>query len=153
PGDRYRTAGVLRGTGAWRARLQVNLPGLFGSGSPLPAFHAEQALGQEHPIRDFLDPLNAPLYRQLPQISEKDRYHARFRPGASDPFSARLFALLGLHGEPLRASAELNWKRLLPYLGLLSLRAHSAALIESVLRYYFKHAAIHIEQCLERRVS
>lgn len=47
----------------------------------------------------------------------------------------------------------MNWKRLLPYLGLLSLRAHSAALIESVLRYYFKHAELVAEQCIERRVA
>jgi type VI secretion system protein ImpH len=36
---------------------------------------------------------------------------------------------------------------------LLSLRAHSAALIEAVLRYYFKHADLTIEQCIERRVE
>ena len=56
-------------------------------------------------------------------------------------------------GEEIRKAGELNWKRLLPYLGLLSLRAHSAALIEAVLRYYFKHAEIFIEQCVERRVD
>jgi type VI secretion system protein ImpH len=33
------------------------------------------------------------------------------------------------------------------------LRAHSAALIEAVLRYYFKHADLVIEQCIERRVD
>ena len=33
------------------------------------------------------------------------------------------------------------------------MRAHSAALIESVLRYYFKHAELTIEQCIERRVE
>lgn len=65
----------------------------------------------------------------------------------------QLFALVGLSGEAIRSAPELNWKRLLPYLGLLSLRAHSAALIESVLRYYFKHAELNIEQCLERRVE
>ena len=56
-------------------------------------------------------------------------------------------------GEEIRKARELNWKRLLPYLGLLSLRAHSAALIESVLRYYFKHAELVAEQCIERRVA
>ena len=153
PGADIEQVRFFHEQGELRARLQVNLPGLFGSGSPLPAFYAEQALGDDNPIRDFLDLFNERLYRLLLPIWEKYRYHARFRPGASDPFSARLFALIGLGGETLRASAELNWKRLLPYLGLLSLRAHSAALIESVLRYYFKHPAVHIEQCLERRVG
>uniref|UniRef100_UPI0013CF13A8 type VI secretion system baseplate subunit TssG n=1 Tax=Pseudomonas viridiflava TaxID=33069 RepID=UPI0013CF13A8 len=76
-----------------------------------------------------------------------------FESGALDPFSAQLFALIGLGGEEIRRAQELNWKRLLPYLGLLSLRAHSAALIEAVLRYHFKHAELTIEQCIERRVE
>ncbi|HBO7012411.1 TPA: type VI secretion system baseplate subunit TssG, partial [Pseudomonas aeruginosa] len=81
------------------------------------------------------------------------RYRVSFQSGASDAFSAQLFALVGLGGEEIRKARELNWKRLLPYLGLLSLRAHSAALIESVLRYYFKHAELVAEQCIERRVA
>ncbi|MFC0667498.1 type VI secretion system baseplate subunit TssG [Azotobacter chroococcum] len=139
-----------------RARLYLNLVGLFGAGSPLPAFYGEQALddgGAGNPTRDFLDLFNDRLQRLLLPIWRKYRYRARFASGAADPFSARLFALIGLGGEAIRQAEELNWKRLLPYLGLLSLRAHSAALIEAVLRYYFKHAAFDIEQCLERRVA
>lgn len=86
-------------------------------------------------------------------IWQKYRYRASFQSGALDPFSSQLFALIGLGGEEIRRAQELNWKRLLPYLGLLSLRAHSAALIEAVLRYYFKHAELTIEQCIERRVE
>src|SRR3990167_2148598 len=73
--------------------------------------------------------------------------------GAAAPFRAALSPVAARGGAQPRPPSELNWKRLLPYLGLLSLRAHSAALIESVLRYYFKHAALHIEQCLERQVE
>jgi len=86
-------------------------------------------------------------------IWKKYRYRASFQSGALDPFSSQLFALIGLGGEEIRRARELNWKRLLPYLGLLSLRAHSAALIEAVLRYYFKHAELTIEQCIERHVD
>jgi hypothetical protein len=57
-------------------------------------------------------------------IWQKYRYHARFRTGARDPLSEQLFALIGLGGQRIRQTSELNWKRLLPYLGLLSLRAH-----------------------------
>ena len=86
-------------------------------------------------------------------IWRKYRYRASFQSGAIDPFSSQLFALIGLGGDEIRKAKELNWKRLLPYLGLLSLRAHSAALIEAVLRYYFKHEDLVIEQCIERRVE
>ncbi|MGZ0784676.1 type VI secretion system baseplate subunit TssG [Pseudomonas saponiphila] len=142
--------------GLLHARLRLNLIGLFGSGSPLPAFYGEQALGdteEGNPTRYFLDLFHHRLQRLMLPIWRKYRYRASFSSGALDPFSSQLFALIGLGGEEIRQARELNWKRLLPYLGLLSLRAHSAALIEAVLRYYFKHAQLVIEQCIERRVQ
>ena len=142
--------------GQRRARLRFNLMRLVGSGSPLPAFYGEQALGDSeegNPTRQFLDLFNHRLQRLMLPIWRKYRYCARFESGAVDPFSSQLFALIGLGGKTIRNADELNWRRLLPYLGLLSLRAHSAALIESVLRYYFKHAELTIEQCIERRVE
>ncbi len=142
--------------GEMRARLRLNPIGLVGSGSPLPAFYGEQALGNSedgNATQNFLDLFHHRLQRLLLPIWKKYRYRASFESGAVDPFSAQLFALIGLGGEGIRQARELNWKRLLPYLGLLSLRAHSAALIEAVLRYYFKHAELTIEQCIERRVE
>ena len=142
--------------GQMRARLRFNLIGLVGSGSPLPAFYGEQALGDSeegNSTRNFLDLFHHRLHRLMLPIWRKYRYRASFESGALDPFSSQLFALIGLGGEEIRKAGELNWKRLLPYLGLLSLRAHSAALIEAVLRYYFKHAELTIEQCIERRVE
>jgi type VI secretion system protein ImpH len=142
--------------GKMRARLRFNLLGLVGSGSPLPAFYGEQALGDSeegNPTRTFLDLFHHRLHRLLLPIWRKYRYRASFQSGAVDPFSAQLFALIGLNGGEIRKAKELNWRRLLPYLGLLSLRAHSAALIEAVLRYYFKHENLVIEQCIERRVE
>lgn len=139
-----------------RARLQLNLGALMGSGSPLPAFYSEQALGdgeQGRTTRDFLDLFNHRLHRLLLPIWRKYRYHARFREGARDELSACLFSLIGLGDSSLRQAPELNWKRLLPYLGLLSLKVHSATLIEAVLRYYFAQPALQLEQCLERAVA
>ncbi|SSB95715.1 type VI secretion system protein ImpH [Pseudomonas sp. 43mfcvi1.1] len=139
--------------GQVRARLSMNLVSLVGAGSPLPAFYGEQALGDGNPTRDFLDVFHHRLQRLMLPIWRKYRYCASFQSGAQDPFSEQLFALIGLGGEDIRKASQLNWKRLLPYLGLLSLRAHSAALIEAVLRYYFKHAELNLEQCIERRVD
>lgn len=142
--------------GLLRARLRFNLIGLVGSVSPMPAFYGEQALGDSeegNPTRDFLDLFHDRLQRMMLPIWRKYRYRVSFQSGALDPFSAQLFALIGLGGKEIRTAKELNWKRLLPYLGLLSLRAHSAALIEAVLRYYFKHPELLLEQCIERRVT
>ena len=156
PGSDVDTVEFFVEHGQARARLRFNLIGLMGSASPLPAFYGEQALGDSesnNPTRQFLDLFNHRLQRLMLPIWRKYRYHVRFESGAIDPFSSHLFALIGLGGETIRDAQELNWRRLLPYLGLLSLRAHSAALIESVLRYYFKHAELTIEQCIERRVE
>ena len=156
PGSDVDRVEFFQEHGELRARLRINLVSLFGGGSPLPAFYGEQALGdtsEGNPTREFLDLFNNRLQRLMLPIWQKYRYRARFTSGAHDPLSGQLFALIGLGGEQIRAASELNWKRLLPYLGLLSLRAHSAALIESVLRYYFKHADLRIEQCLERQVE
>ncbi|BAQ80175.1 type VI secretion system baseplate subunit TssG [Pseudomonas sp. St29] len=156
PGSDVDRVEFFEEQGLLHARLRLNLIGLFGSGSPLPAFYGEQALGDTedgNPTRHFLDLFHHRLQRLMLPIWRKYRYRASFSSGALDPFSSQLFALIGLGGEEIRQARELNWKRLLPYLGLLSLRAHSAALIEAVLRYYFKHAQLVIEQCIERRVQ
>jgi len=142
--------------GHLRARMRLNLLSLSGAGSPLPVFYVEQSLGDgddANPTRTFLDLFNHRLHRLLLPIWRKYRYRASFEKGATDAFSQQLFALIGLGGNQIRQADHLNWKRLLPYLGLLSLRAHSAALIEAVLRYYFKHAEFIIEQCMLRTVE
>ncbi len=138
-----------------RARLRLNVLGLCGAGSPLPAFYAEQALGDGiggNPTREFLDLFHHRLHRLMLPIWRKYRYRACFQAGARDGFSEQMFALIGLSGRHMRGATKLDCKRLLPYLGLLSLRAHSAALIETVLRYYFKHSQVFIEQWVERSV-
>ena len=156
PGSDVDRVEFFEERGLLRARLRFNLVSLVGSGSPLPAFYGEQALGNSEEgstTRDFLDLFHHRLQRLMLPIWRKYRYRASFQSGALDPFSSQLFALIGLGGDEIRKAKELNWKRLLPYLGLLSLRAHSAALIEAVLRYYFKHEDLVIEQCIERRVE
>ncbi|WP_440062952.1 type VI secretion system baseplate subunit TssG [Pseudomonas syringae] len=156
PGSDIDCMALFYEQGHVHVRLDLNVMSLTGSGSPLPAFYAEQALedrDKPNTTRDFVDIFNHRLQKLMVPVWRKYRYHAAFTTGATDPFSEQLFALIGLHGERIRETTELNWKRLLPYLGLLSLRAHSAALIESVLRYYFKHAQLFIEQCVERTVD
>lgn len=141
--------------GQLRARLRLNVLGLCGTGSPLPAFYGEQACADGaggNVTRDFLDVFHHRLQRLMLPIWRKYRYRACFQAGARDAFSEQMFALIGLRGRQIRSAAQLNCKRLLPYLGLLSLRAHSAALIETVLRYYFKHNRLFIEQWVQRRV-
>src|SRR5690606_3012898 len=97
PGSDIEHVEFFEEHGELRARLCINLPSLVGAGSPLPAFYGEQALGDDengNPTREFLDLFNHRLQRLLLPIWQKYRYHARFSAGASDPFSAQLFALI-----------------------------------------------------------
>jgi len=138
-----------------RARLRLNLLGLCGAGSPLPAFYGEQACADGvvgNTTRDFLDVFHHRLQRLMLPVWRKYRYRARFQAGARDTFSEQMFALIGLSGQQIRSIARLNCERLLPYLGMLGLRSHSASLIETVLRYYFKHHRLFIEQWVLRTV-
>lgn len=85
--------------GQLRARLRFNLIGLVGASSSLPAFYGEQALGDGedgNPTRHFLDVFHHRLQRLMLPIWKKYRYRASFQSGALDPFSAQLFALIGL---------------------------------------------------------
>jgi len=156
PGCDIEGVEFIQDTDGLRARLQVNMVSLSGAGSPLPAFYGEQALGDGpdgNPTREFLDLFNDRLQRLLLPIWQKYRYRARFTKGAKDSLSVHLLSLVGLRSERMEKSPDINWKRLLPYLGVLSMRVQSAELIESILRYYFKHPAMQIEQCMERRVA
>ena len=137
------------------AKITLNLLSLHGSSSPLPPHFAEASIGDDKAAkqtRDFFDLFHHRLHRLLHQIWLKYRYHEVYNANATDIFSTRMFALIGLGHHAMRTDTRLNWQRLLPYMGLLSQRSHSAALIESVLRYYFQHKSIRIEQCVPRQV-
>ncbi len=139
-----------------RALFVINSSNLLGAGSPLPAHYCEMVAYDDESgrcIRDFLNIFNQRLQSLLYPIWKKYRYYLQYQEAATDPFSARMFALIGLGYEEMRVKTHIDWPRLLPYLGLLSMKAQSAAVLESVLRYYFRHAAIEIESCVARRVS
>ncbi|WP_024871776.1 type VI secretion system baseplate subunit TssG [Tolumonas lignilytica] len=142
--------------GVIRAKFVINSINLFGTGSPLPAHYCEPIAyddEQGRVIRDFMDLFNHRLQVLIYPIWKKYRYYVQFKPAADDMFSARMFALIGLGYPELRSNSLIEWSRLLPYLGLLSIKVQSAALLEAVLRYYFNHKTLMIEQCVIRQIT
>lgn len=68
PGSDVDRVEFFKEHGQMRARLRFNLIGLVGSGSPLPAFYGEQALGDSedgNPTRNFLDLFHHRLQRLM----------------------------------------------------------------------------------------
>lgn len=139
-----------------KARFVLNSINLLGAGSPLPAHYYENAVFEDERgrvNRDFLNLFNSRLQGLIYPIWKKYRYYIQFQQAATDAFSARMFALIGLGYTQLRQQTRIEWARLLPYLGLLSIKVQSAAILEAVLRYYFDHQDFFIEQCVIRKVT
>lgn len=124
-----------------RIALIATFLGLQGSQSPLPAWMSEEILERDpddNPRRDFLDFFHHRLLSFLPRIWEKYRYWAVYREGARDPFSGRIFSFIGLIDDKLRArSSDLNWERLLAYIGLLAGRNRSGDVVRGVIAHSF----------------
>ncbi|WP_375322175.1 type VI secretion system baseplate subunit TssG [Aliivibrio logei] len=134
-----------------KVTLTLNMLSLIGASSPLPHYYNDYLSQDENNVlKPFLDIFHHRLHRLIRTVWQKYRYNAAFREGANDPFSQYIFALLGLKSEELREDQSINWPRLFPYLGLLSQRVRSANTIEALLRYYFQHSDIYIEECILR---
>jgi type VI secretion system protein ImpH len=111
-----------------RLEVYVNLLGLHGPSSPLPASYTERIIHADGvgAVGDFLDFFNHRLISLLLQIWRHYRYHLRFKDGATDPISTIIGALFGLvPGDDSAESRE--WRvRLLPHVGVLALHSRSA---------------------------
>lgn len=138
-----------------RFLMTVNFLGLYGPASPLPTFYTEAIIDadlDESERRNFLDLFHHRIISLLYRCWEKYRYYVQYRPGATDPFSQWMFALIGLGGADVRQASHIYWPRLLPYLGLLGMHTHSAAVIAGVVSHYFGRLPVRIEQCVDRWV-
>ena len=123
-----------------KALLVLNLMGLHGAGSPLPVYFTEHvAQHQDDPdaLRDFFDLFNHEFIDILYGSWRTYRYYLQYREGAADDLSRRFLGFIGMGYEQLRKNEGLNWSRLL----------------ESTLRHYLSHAAVHVVQCIRRIVD
>jgi type VI secretion system protein ImpH len=135
--------------------MTVTFMGLYGSVSPLPAFYTEELIAgnrEESNRRDFLDLFHHRIISLLYRSWEKYRYYLQFQPGGTDRFSQWMYALVGLGGPAQREGLELDWERLLAYVGLLSMRSRSAPTLARIISHYFQGLPVRIQQCVERWV-
>ncbi|MDR2386085.1 MAG: type VI secretion system baseplate subunit TssG [Deltaproteobacteria bacterium] len=138
-----------------RTLITLNLMGLHGAASPIPAYFTEyvaQHQDEKCLLRDFLDIFNHHLVDLLCQSWLKYRYHLRFRPQASDSLSNRFFSFMGLGHPTLRENGQLDPVRLMAYMGLIAFSGESAGSLESILRHYFSHREVHLILCVRRQV-
>jgi type VI secretion system protein ImpH len=138
-----------------RYRVTVNFMGLYGPASPMPNHFTEEILwaGREgRGARDFIDLFNHRMISFVHRSWEKYRFPEQFRADPLDPFTERMFCLLGLGTSGMREAAGVEPPPLLRTAALLSSRQRSAAGLECLLRAHFPGAAVRVEPCIARKV-
>lgn len=134
--------------------MTVNFLGLIGPASPLPAYYTEEVIRADADTamtQHFLDMFHHRLTSFVYRSWEKYRYILQYRPGARDPFSNRMFALIGLGHARLRNDSGLQWARLLPYLGLIGMKVRSAALLSGVVSHYFGSVPVRVQEYIRHK--
>lgn len=114
--------------GGWPFEMEVAFLGLYGPSSPMPAFWTEPIVRNDDGasnLRDFLDLFGHPLVGLLYRILDTHRVDAAFRDGLLGPMPRAVLALAGHLGNP-RAAGAVDWVRLIPMTGLLTLGTLSA---------------------------
>lgn len=119
--------------------LESTFLGLVGSQSPLPNFFLDELAinDDEFVSKDFLGLFNHRALSILYDGWKKYRYHETYQPGAKDKISHCFFSLIGLGARDLRHETDLNWCKMLAYIGLITGRSRSQEVINAVVSHYF----------------
>jgi type VI secretion system protein ImpH len=136
--------------------LTLNFLAIFGSSSPLPSHYCEmvlQSADTDHVLRDFLDIFNHNIQKFVYPIWVKHRYYIQYQNDLKDPFSKYMLSILGLYHEHQSKTSSLDLQKLMPYMGILSMRQKSSGTLLAILRHYLNHSDITIRQCVTDTVA
>jgi type VI secretion system protein ImpH len=129
--------------------MQLNFLSIFGASSPLPYHYNEAVLDDSHNdniLLDFLNMFNHRLKKLIYPIWRQQRYYIEYENDLKDNFSNYVLSIMGLNYEAHMQATSLNLHKLLPYAGILSMRQKSTGSLIAVLRHYFSHEHISIEE-------
>jgi hypothetical protein len=93
----------------------------------------------------LFDPLDTPDLAQL-YGDEFEKRYIEYENDLKDNFSNYVLSIMGLNYEAHMQATSLNLHKLLPYAGILSMRQKSTGSLIAVLRHYFSHEHISIEE-------
>jgi type VI secretion system protein ImpH len=136
--------------------ITINFLGLFGATSPLPSHYSEMVLDSvdnDEVLKDFLDLFNHHLQKMVYPIWERQRYYIQYQTDLRDHFSKYILSLLGLYSESQEKTTALNLRKILPYVGLLSMKQKSAGTLVSILRHYLEHDKLEIIQRIPTNIE
>lgn len=139
-----------------KVEIRLNFLGIFGSSSPMPSHFTEMVLDSvdsDMLLHDFLNLFNHHLQRFVYPIWKKHRYYIQYRHDLKDKFSMYILSFLGLYSNINLNNSSLNLQKLIPYIGILSMKHKSAGTLKAVIRHYLSHDDIEIIQCIPSKYN
>jgi type VI secretion system protein ImpH len=136
--------------------ITLNFLSLSGSSSPLPSHYSEMILhshNEDKVLSSFIDFFNHHLHKLVYVVWVKQRYYVQYTDTLEDKFSNYILSILGLYSREQIQNSKLNIKKLMPYVGLLSMKQKSAGTLTSILRHYFEHDDIEIIQFITMKAN
>lgn len=120
--------------------MLVNFMGMIGASGVLPANYTELAIDRirhrDTALWAFLDIFTHRTVSMFYRAWAKYRFPVAYERG-NDDFTSYLFDLAGLGTDGLRGRMGLKDESLLPYVGLITQKPHSAAAVAGILSDYF----------------
>lgn len=139
-----------------QVEIMLNFLSIFGASSPLPMHYSEKVLSDLHEkkvLLNFLDMLNHRLKRLIYPIWENQRYYMQFRPDLKDRFSKYVLSISGLYSQSQLHDIPLDLHKLLPFSGMLSMHQKSTISLLAILRHYFEHERITIDEAIVSKAT
>lgn len=137
-----------------KVAVELNFLNLFGAGTPLPIHYAEttkEDYGDEQVLLDFLNLFNHHLQKFIYPIWKDARYYVGYEKDLKDKQSKQMLSILGLYPQSQEKEHELDFNKLMPFLGMLSLKQKSSGTLASIMRHYIGHDSISIDECVLSR--
>lgn len=123
-----------------RFDVLVNFMGMIGPSGALPVHYTEFVLDRvrhrDSAMAAFLDIFTHRAVSMFYRAWAKYRFPVAYERG-NDDFTAYLFDIAGLGTDGLRGRMGLEDESLLPYVGLISQKPHSATALEGIVGDYF----------------
>ncbi|HIP52021.1 MAG TPA: type VI secretion system baseplate subunit TssG [Campylobacterales bacterium] len=131
--------------------VELNFMSLFGAATPLPIHYAEEIredYADDQVLLDFLNLFNHHLQKFIYPIWKDARYYVSYQKDLKDKYSKYLLSILGLYPQSQEKDVSLDFHKLLPFLGMLSLKQKSSGTLCSIMRHYIGHDKIGIDECV-----
>lgn len=138
-----------------KAEITLNFLGIFGSSSPMPSHLSEMVLSSldsNKILYDFLNLFNHRLQRFIYPIWKKHRYYIQYKQDLSDRFSKYILSFLGLYSNT-EFTTSLNLQKLIPYIGILSMKQKSSGTLKAILKRYLNYPDIEIIECIPTKYN